>query len=153
MFKIAILITALCTFVTQAAAQTVLTFNHDGDVKAYDLDMLEAFPQTEYVTSNAFIDGSHTFSGPLLRDLLAAAGVVDANTITLSAANDYSIKYPSSDADEYDVIVATQIDGERMSTRDKGPLWVMYPFSKFSDLDDPIYKGRIIWQLVEISVP
>jgi hypothetical protein len=35
--------------------------------------------------------------------------------------------------------------------REKGPLWLMYPFSDVPELSDGIFKSRIIWQLVEVS--
>jgi hypothetical protein len=83
--------------------------------------------------------------------VLELSDLLDQDTITLKAANDYVISYPVSDATDYDVIIATQMDGAVMSVREKGPLWLMYPFSDVPELSDGIFKSRIIWQLVEVS--
>jgi hypothetical protein len=141
----------LCALTGTATAQTVLTVIHDGATIEYDLAALQALPQTEYTTENGFIDSASVFSGPLLRDVLELSDLHDEDTITLKAANDYKISYPVSDATDYDVIIATQMDGVVMSVREKGPLWLMYPFSDFPELSDGIFKSRIIWQLIEVS--
>jgi hypothetical protein len=141
----------LCTWAGTSTAQTILTVTHGDDQIEYDLAELQALPQTEFTTSNGFIDGDSMFSGPLLRDVLELSNLLDEDTITLRAANDYAITYPVSDAMGYDVIIATQMDGVVMSVREKGPLWLMYPFSDFPELSDGIFKSRIIWQLAEVS--
>lgn len=141
----------LAVFALPVSAQTILTVTHDAEKIEYDLAALEALPQTEYATENAFIDGSRVFAGPLLRDILAASDLLDDETIKLLAINDYEILFPVSDAVEFDVIIATRMDGDLMPVRGKGPLWIMYPISDNPTLDDPIYKGRIIWQLDEIQ--
>jgi hypothetical protein len=143
----------LCGLAGTATAQTVLTVIHDDATIEYDLAALQALPQTEYTTENGFIDNTSLFSGPLLRDVLELSDLLDEDTITLKAANDYEISYPVSDATDYDVIIATKMDGDEMSVREKGPLWLMYPFSDFPELSDGIFKSRIIWQLVEVSSP
>tara|TARA_R110002051_G_C8769269_1_gene503231 strand:- start:167 stop:628 length:462 start_codon:yes stop_codon:yes gene_type:complete len=141
----------LCILAASATAQTVLTVTHDGETIEYDMAALQALPQTEYTTTNAFIDGSKVFSGPLLRDVLKLSNSFDEKEVMMRAINNYEITLPVSDSIDYDVIIATQMDGALMSIREKGPLWLMYPFSEFPELDDSVYKGRIIWQLVNIS--
>jgi hypothetical protein len=141
----------LCILGGTATAQTVLTVTHDDATIEYDLAALEALPQTEFKTENSFIDDASVFSGPLLRDVLELSNLLNEDTITLRAANDYEITYPVSDATDYDVIIATQMDGDEMSVREKGPLWVIYPISDLPDVNDHIFKSRQIWQLVEIS--
>ena len=141
----------LCILGGTVTAQTVLTVTHDDATIEYDLAALEALPQTEFTTKNSFIDDASVFSGPLLRDVLELSNLLNEDTITLRAANDYEITYPVSDATDYDVIIATQRDGDEMSVREKGPLWLMYPFSDFPELSDDLFKSRLVWQLVEVS--
>jgi hypothetical protein len=74
-----------------------------------------------------------TFEGPLLRDILKLAGI-NTGMIKLIALNDYIITIPVSDAMQYDVIVARKHNGQPMTVRDKGPLFVMYPFDKNKEL-------------------
>ena len=44
-----------------------------------------------------------------------------------------------------------EADGEKLSRREKGPLWLMYPISDHAELNDPIYLRRLIWQVVRIE--
>jgi hypothetical protein len=141
----------LCLLGGTATAQTILTVTHDDATIEYDLAALQALPQTEFTTENRFIDDASVFSGPLLRDVLELSNLLNEDTITLRAADDYEITYPVSDATDYDVIIATQMDGDEMSADEKGPLWVIYPISDLPDVDADIFKNRQIWQLVEIS--
>lgn len=73
-------------------------------------------------------------------------------TVHLVAANDYSFDIPLSDLTEYDVILAMQADGTRLSIRDKGPIWLMYPVDDFPELQDPKYNLRLIWQLTVMEL-
>ncbi len=43
-------------------------------------------------------------------------------------------------------------DGERLSLRDKGPLWLMYPIDDHAELQDPLYNVRLIWQLTSMEL-
>jgi hypothetical protein len=90
-----------------------------------------------------------TFEGPLLRDVLKMAGIKDGS-IKLTALNDYTIKFPVSDAFKYDVILARKRNGKIMSVRDKGPLFLMYPFHRHKELLKAEYFRRCSWQLNSI---
>lgn len=147
----AILAASIFVLAAPATAQTVLTVTHDGENVEYDLSALQALPQTEFTTENPFIDGARVYSGPLLRDVLELSDLLDQEVITIRALNDYEIAFPVSDAIDFDVIIALKSEGSLMSIRDNGPLWLMYPVSDHSELNEPIYKSRMIWQLVEIS--
>jgi len=51
----------------------------------------------------------------------------DATILKVTALNDYTIEVPIADAKEWPTILALKADGENMSVRDKGPLWLVYP--------------------------
>ena len=59
---------------------------------------------------------------------------------------------PAVDAFGYDVILAVLRDGEPMSVRDKGPIWVIYPMDDHAELRDDSFNGRLVWQLKNIAV-
>jgi len=87
----------------------------------------------------------------LLRDLmeyLKATG----NTLQATAINDYAIDIPIEDFQEHDVIIAYKMNGKVMSIRDKGPLWIIYPWSDTPSLRSELYHSRSIWQLIKISI-
>ncbi len=137
-----------------AASSTALTLvGVDGAASDLTLEQLSALPQVDVITENEFTDGKVDYRGPLMRDVLEAAGLQAAETVRVTAANDYFVDIPTQDFKDYDVILAMEADGERLSRREKGPLWLMYPISDHTELRDPIYLRRLIWQVVRIEKP
>jgi hypothetical protein len=120
----------------------------------FDMAMLERMPQRVIVTSTPWYPSARQFTGPLLRDVLAAAGLAAEADATLRcvALNDYKVDIPNADARRIDVILARLLDGKPMSVREKGPLFVMYPFDEQPALRTSVYFGRCIWQLKGIEV-
>jgi hypothetical protein len=128
----------------------ISTTNVD-DTLAFDMDLLESLELVEYSTSDLQAEGGDaTFIGVLLEDVLALAGAEDATTLTATALNDYSVDIPTEDL-EYAVMVATTVNGERMSVERYGPTRIVYPYEN-TDLDPAIYDPRWIWQLASIAV-
>ena len=155
--RISILAATLSIFVpTLSYSQTILTvFGPDNVVKnEYSLEDLDALEQIAFETRNPYIDGSSLFSGPSLELIVDQAGYTDLEKgfITLSAINDYQVRLPVSDFRSYNIILATRRDHNKMSLRDKGPIWVMYPMSDHRELQDPLYDGRLVWQLQSLQV-
>ena len=70
----------------------------------------------------------------------------------MRALNDYAVVIPMSDLETYHPVVSMQLNGRPMGVRDKGPLFVMYPYDQFPELRNDTYYGRAIWQLTSISV-
>jgi hypothetical protein len=115
------------------------------------IDELAALPQVTVVTETEFTNGKVAFTGPLVREVLQHLGLDDAESLRFTAANDYYVDIPTSDFQRYNAILALEQDGKRLSRRDKGPLWLMYPISDFPELRDPVYLGRLIWQVIRIE--
>lgn len=113
---------------------------------------LMALPQVTIRTGTEFTDGVTAFEGPLARDVVARVGVGKAETAHLVAVNDYSVDIPLQDFFDYDVIFALYADGKRLTMRDKGPLWLVYPIDAHPELNDPIYNARMIWQLARVEL-
>jgi hypothetical protein len=137
-----------------ALAEPALTLANDADDAdpvELTLEDLSRMPQTAIVTENEFSDGRVVYRGPLVRDVLAAAHLEAADTLRCIAANDYHIDIPASDFRRFDVIIAMEADGKKLSRRDKGPLWIMYPISEHAELRDSLYIHRLIWQLTRIE--
>ena len=124
--------------------------NRDGRA---DIDMaqLESLPQRSIVTETPWYSGPRRFTGPLLRDVLALAGAKGVKA-RLVALNDYRDEIPFDDVQRYDVVLARLLDGKSMSVREKGPLFVMYPFDSQPALRNAVYFSRCIWQLRSIEV-
>lgn len=128
-----------------------VTDSSKSTVKHFDLRTLENLPQHAFTTMTPWSDQPIRFSGPLLRDVLTAKSTNGQN-IRATAINDYRINIPIQDTERFDMIVATRMNGERMSVRDKGPLFVVYPFDSLPELQHARYYERSIWQLKSIEV-
>jgi hypothetical protein len=83
--------------------------------------------------------------------VLAAAGAKGA-LLRAIALNDYKIEIPAGDADKFDMIVARLLDGQPMPVREKGPLFIVYPFDSSADLRSERYYSRSAWQLRTLEV-
>lgn len=95
-------------------------------------------------------DQLHEVRGPLIRDLLREAGI-SGETATGIALDKYEVEIPASDFDKFDVIAAIELDGKRLTVRNKGPVWIVYPSGKHENMrKDPVYEARSIWQLKEL---
>jgi hypothetical protein len=134
------------------SAPVVLTVRTAGGAgRKFDMAALEHMPQRDIVTATPWYDRPHKFTGPLLRDVLAAAGAKGA-TLKAIALNDYAVEIPLADALKYDVIVARLFDDQPMPRREKGPLFIIYPFDEQAELRKQLYFTRCAWQLKEIEV-
>jgi len=116
-----------------------------------DLGMLEALPVTEFNTSTIWTEGVQTFSGVELSVLIEELGA-GGRTIKAIAANDYAIEIPMSDAVPGGPIVAYKINGSLMNVREKGPLWIVYPYDQKPEYQNEVIYSRSIWQLTQIVV-
>jgi hypothetical protein len=121
--------------------------------REFDLAAIERLPQRTLMATTPWYPSTRQFSGPLLRDLLAAAGMpADATgQARCVALNDYKVDIPLDDLRRFEVVLAHRIDGKPLSVREKGPLFVIYPFDDRPELRTSIYYGRCIWQLKAIE--
>lgn len=117
----------------------------------FDLEMLMAMDATEIVTSTIWTEGVKTFTGVSLH-VLAENLAVDGGRMLATAINDYTVEIPLGDAVPGGPILAYALDGEPMSVRDKGPLWVIYPYDSGSAYKTEVVYSRSIWQLDRIKI-
>lgn len=122
-----------------------------GDKADFDMAMIEKLPQHTFTTATPWFPEPKTFTGPLLRDVLAAAGA-KGSLLRAVALNDYKIDIPAQDADRYEMIVARLLDGKPMPVREKGPLFIVYPFASSSELRSERYYSRSAWQLRTLEI-
>lgn len=122
-----------------------------GDIAAFDMAMLERLPQSGFSTRTPWYAEARKFSGPLLRDVLAAAGSHGTVLRTL-ALNDYRVDIPAEDAQRHDVLLARLLDDKPVPVREKGPLLIIYPFDQQPALRNALYFSRCVWQLKAIEV-
>lgn len=124
--------------------------NGDG-VARFDRDMLASLGAVTITTATIWTDGVQTFGGLPLSVLLEALDVRDG-TLHAIAINDYAIAIPVADAVENGPILAWERNGAAMSIRDKGPLWIVYPYDSNPHYRNEVTYSRSIWQLDRIVV-
>ena len=124
--------------------------NHGKDA-TFSMQMLEKLPQKSFSTKTPWYPKAVTFTGPLLRDVLAAAGA-SGRQISARALDDYKTLIPMADAQNFDVILARQIDGKDLSIREKGPLFIVYPYDSKPALQAPVFLDRSAWQLKSLTI-
>lgn len=118
---------------------------------AFDLALLESLGTETIRTTTIWTDGVQEFTGVPLHSLLqrlgAQAGVLEARAI-----NDYATQLPVSDAVPGGALIAYRRNGQPMPVRDRGPLWIVYPYDKAEEYRREIIYARSIWQLERIHV-
>ena len=122
-----------------------------GDTAVFDRAMLEALPAVSFATSTIWTDGTPEFTGVSLSALLEAVGA-EGGTLRAVALNAYGVEIPASDAVEGGPILAYAMDGAPMSVRDKGPLWIVYPYDSTAEYRTEVIYSRSIWQLSEVEI-
>ncbi len=118
---------------------------------SFNMKLIKSLPQRTFVTKTPWYKDPVKFTGPLLRDVLAAAKV-KGQSVSAIALDDYQAKIPFSDATDYDVILAHQMDGKTLTPKDKGPLFVVYPYDSKPELQAVRFYERSIWQLKALRV-
>lgn len=124
--------------------------NQDGRA-VFDMAMLASLPQHSFTTKTPWYPGPRKFTGPLLRDVLAAAGA-QGKTIEAIALNDYKVTIPVEDTQQHGVLLARLLDDQPMAIRDKGPLFIIYPFDSETRLRSSIYYSRSAWQVKALAI-
>ena len=122
-----------------------------GDTLVLDADSFAALGTVTVETSTIWTDGVNSFEGVPLKTIVDLVGADDGQLLA-SAINDYTVEIPVSDAVENGPIVAYRFNGNEMSVRDKGPLWIIYPYDQSAEYRTEVTYSRSIWQLDRIEV-
>ena len=133
------------------AGDTVLTFTHVEEVTEFDMDALVALGAEEFTTNTIWTEGKQTFTGVPLSAFLSNVGVAEGK-LKATAINDYAVEVPLEDAVEGGPIIAYLRNGETMSVRDKGPLWLVYPYDADPKYQTEVIYSRSIWQLDRLEL-
>jgi hypothetical protein len=126
--------------------------NADGSGRIdFDLRSLERLGLSRLTTWTPWTDGEVEFEGVLARRLMEAVGARGTG-VEARALNDYEETIPIEDFHKYDVLLAIRINGALMRVRDKGPIWIVYPWSAHPELDDFATREKSVWQLNALHV-
>jgi hypothetical protein len=147
----------------QPSGAVVLTISGVGlkGEAQFDMAMLAALPQQSFTTQTPWYPVARKFTGPLLKDVLAAAGLLterhdkaqrQGQVIEAIAINDYKVTIPLEDALQRRLIMARLLDDKPMTLRDKGPLFLIYPFDADEHLRNSVFYSRSAWQLKSLRI-
>lgn len=126
-----------------------IAVTNKGDTAQFDRAMLEELGTTTIETTTPWDEGVIKFEGVLIRELMKKVGA-SGERAAIVALNDYMSEIPLEDFEKYDVILALKRNGEYMGVRDKGPLFIVYPYDTQPELKTQTYYARSVWQVARI---
>jgi hypothetical protein len=124
--------------------------NDDG-LARFDWKMLESLGTVKIETMTPWYEKPVEFEGVPMKTLMDYVGAKGAE-VTVVALNDYKSTVPMEDFEQFDALLAMKRDGEAMPVRDKGPLWLVYPYDTDPELKTDKYYSRSVWQIKEMQV-
>ena len=124
---------------------------NDGDKARFDRAMLEKLGMVSFETTTPWYNGLVKFEGVPMAKLMEFVGA-EGTIATAVALNDYITEIPITDFAQYGVILALKRDGNYMPVRDKGPLFIVYPYDSNPELKHQKYYGRSAWQVAQLIV-
>jgi hypothetical protein len=122
-----------------------------GETAVFDREMLEAMGTETVRTKTPWSDGESAFTGIRLDKFMELVGA-EGKHVTAVALNDYVTTIPIEDFAQFNVIMALKRDGKYMTVRDKGPLFIIYPFDSDPELQNQTYFSRSAWQVAKLVV-
>ena len=145
----------LCFPINSNAEETILTISGKTDkTSTSSLEMtlseFEAIDKSIIKTKTPWHKEKTTFSGVSGKALLEYLGA-KATSVDAIALNDYKVSIPVSDLSGSGLIFATRKDDVPMSVREKGPIFVIYPFDANESLKNEVIYGRSIWQIKTLN--
>jgi hypothetical protein len=121
----------------------------------FDFAALAALPATTINPTIEYDKKKHALRGPLLADVLKAAGAADTGKVAMRAIDGYAPTITIADARKLGFIVATHLDGKPMPLGGLGPLWAVYEPDRFPEWASKPIDQRFAncpWGLYHIDV-
>jgi hypothetical protein len=122
----------------------------------FDFAALGAMPAVTIRPTLEYDGKVHALKGPLLMDVIKAAGAkLEAGALTLRAVDGFAVDLPVEAARRQRFIVATHLDGKPMALGGLGPLWAVIDADRIAELAaKPVNErfGQCPWALYHIDV-
>lgn len=125
--------------------------------RAFDFAALAALPAVTIAPTLEYDARPHTLRGPLLIDVLTAAGarLAAGGQLLLRAVDGYAAAVTVAQVRARRYIVATHLDGTPMALGGLGPLWAIYDADRAPDMAGKPLPERFAtcpWALYHIEV-
>lgn len=121
-----------------------------GGTHSYTQDSLLDLGAETLKTETPWTDGALEFTGVPLRKLLEEADI-KTGTVAAQALNGYSVDIPVEPALAAGAFIAVQLNGDPMKVKDKGPFWIIFPWSSHPTLNNRDVRAWAIWQLSRVQ--
>ncbi len=118
----------------------------------FTLAELEALGLRRLTTTTPWTQGPQNFAGVPLEVLLRAVDGEGASLLRVGALNRFEAEVPAGDGRRNGALLATRLDGQAMRVRDRGPIWLIYPWRERPELDRPEIHQRSVWQIRRIEL-
>ncbi len=124
---------------------------------AFDSAALSALPTVTINPTLEYDRKRHALSGPLLVDVMTAAGTkVDRSShLIVRAIDGYSVMLSGGEMIDRRFLLATHVDGQPMGLGGLGPCWVVYEADRFADMSAKPLNERFAlcpWATYHIEV-
>lgn len=127
------------------------TTNHDHAI-VMDRATIEKVGLVQYTVKDPFEERPVQYCGVLMRDLLALWQVADdAQTVSITALNDYKIDIPINEFRQFPILFAVKADGADMQPDYRGPAMLVYPIDQYK-FDLIAVQRNWIWQIKTIDI-
>ena len=117
----------------------------------FDLEALQKIGSVTFTTTTPWTVGAQQFTGVPLNQLLTHIGAT-ASRLRVTAINEYQVEVPASDAVDGGPILAWAQNDDLLSVREKGPLWLVYPFDAKEEYRTEQVHSRAVWQVEKIEL-
>lgn len=124
--------------------------NVDGSA-VFDRAMLEKIGMVTIETTTPWYSGPVKFEGVPMDKLMEALGARGEKLVAV-ALNDYTTEIPIEDFAKHKPILAIKRNGEYMPIKDKGPLFIVYPYDSDPELKSQKFYSRSAWQVARLTV-
>ena len=116
----------------------------------FDLAALEALGTRSFTVKYPDWDKAHSFEGPLMKDVLVAAGA-QGKLFRVLGIDGYRQEIPPADLATYPVILAIKMDGAYLGAGGRGPINLIYPYDDFPALKEGT-DAKWVWGTYHIQV-
>ena len=125
------------------------------------MDAINSLQQHRLTTMAEYDEAEHRLQGPLLENVLQAAGVdvvqaiAQGHWLTLQGIDGYRTQMPVAQAVRWRMLLATLLDSQSLAMGGVGPLWTMFAPEQIAELSQLPIKERFqaaVWGLYFIQI-
>jgi hypothetical protein len=117
---------------------------------AFDRPMLLRLKQGSVTAQTPELDRSATFTGPLLKEVLATVGAARAK-VRAMAVNGFEGWLSPEDIDRSDWILTLAADGKPLGLGQQGPIWLLKPLAEGESRSED-RRGHWVWAVMYLHV-